>query len=85
MYKRPSLGVAVRQKVNETISVARRLLGTGEYTVEFMGLYDMIILLCGLKVEESVIFGNGPNRVDRPEGGGGFHDEIVVNRSPTHI
>ena len=31
-----------------------------------MGLYDMIILLCGLKVEESVIFGNGPNRVDRP-------------------
>ena len=36
VYKRPSLGVAVRQKVNETISVARRLLGTGEYVVVFV-------------------------------------------------
>ena len=53
-------------RVENVISLICRFGCLLRYTVEFMGLYDMIILLCGLKVEESVIFGNGPNRVDRP-------------------
>ena len=37
-----------------------------EYTLEFIGLYGMLLTLCHLQVESTAFFGNGPNKVDRP-------------------
>ena len=36
------------------------------YTLEFIGLYDMLLTLWPLQVEATAFFGNGPNKVDRP-------------------
>ena len=35
------------------------------YPLEFMGLYETIWTLFGIKVEGIAIFGNGPNRADQ--------------------
>ena len=45
-----------------------------EYTLEFIGLYGMLLTLCHLQVEATVFFLNEPNKVDRPP-----HDVNIFN------
>ena len=64
--RKDASNASFRGRVENYISLIcwfKCLLG---YTLEFIGLYDMLLTLCHLQVEAAAFFGNGPNKVDRP-------------------